>query len=47
MLSATPIKRVEKESLLDALAELQDENTRLHGALRVSKLKFELVKRHG
>ena len=40
VLSATPIKRVEKESLLDALAELQDENTRLHGALRVSKLEI-------
>lgn len=40
VLSATPIKRVEKESLLDALAELQDENTRLHGALRVSQLEI-------
>jgi|TARA_B100001758_G_scaffold226173_1_gene218695 hypothetical protein len=33
--SSTPVRRVEKESLLDALAELQEENARLHAALQV------------
>ena len=33
--SSMPVRRVEKESLLDALAELQEENARLHAALQV------------
>ena len=31
--NATPSKKVERESLLDAIAELQGENVRLHQAL--------------